>query len=71
VASTPAHFWNPAYFSVKLIIAATVAWVSIVSLIPLLLLLGRAVPSFQPTEEAVAAAHMAEVVDLATDMDQP
>jgi hypothetical protein len=36
--------WNPAYPGVRVIFAVTVAWVSVVSLVPLLFLLYRTVP---------------------------
>lgn len=43
-ASISARFWNPAYPGVRVIFAVTVAWVSVVSLVPLLFLLYRTVP---------------------------
>ena len=43
-ASISARLWNPAYPSVRVIFAVTVAWVSVVSLVPLLFLLYRTVP---------------------------
>jgi hypothetical protein len=43
-ASISARLWNPAYPGVRVIIAVTVAWVSVVSLVPLLFLLYRTVP---------------------------
>jgi hypothetical protein len=50
VASTPVHFWNPTHFWVKVIIAATIFWVLLVSLIPLAALMVRLVPSFSPED---------------------
>jgi hypothetical protein len=46
-ASISARFWNPAYPAVRVIFGITVAWASIVSLLPLLLLLIRTVPGLQ------------------------
>jgi hypothetical protein len=43
-ASISARLWNPAYPGVRAIFAVTVAWVSVVSLVPLLFLLYRTVP---------------------------
>jgi hypothetical protein len=44
VASSPARFWNPTNLEVQWVIFSIVIWVSTVSLIPILLLLARAVP---------------------------
>ena len=53
IASTSARFWNPANLGVQWVIFSTVIWVSMVSLIPVLLLLARAVPDFgQPRLKA-------------------
>jgi hypothetical protein len=50
VASSSAGFWNPAHPAVQLVIFSTTIWVSLVSLIPIMLLLARAVPDFgQPS----------------------
>lgn len=46
VASSSTSFWNPANLGVQWVIFSIVIWVSIVSLIPILLLLARAVPDF-------------------------
>lgn len=46
VSITPAHFWNTTHFWVRVVIVATIFWVLVVSLIPLLVLLLRAVPVF-------------------------
>lgn len=61
VATSLAGFWNPMYQERRWIIYATVTWVSLVPLLPLWLLLGRAVPSFvspgahgPPDEQALA-----------------
>ena len=43
-AGISARLWNPAYPGVRVIFAVTVAWVSVVSLVPLLFLLYRTVP---------------------------
>jgi hypothetical protein len=43
-ASISARLWNPAYPGMRVIFAVTVAWVSVVSLVPLLFLLYRTVP---------------------------
>jgi hypothetical protein len=55
VAGSPARFWNPTSLGVQWVIFSIVIWVSIVSLIPILLLLARAVPDFgqQPLEVEV------------------
>jgi formate hydrogenlyase subunit 3/multisubunit Na+/H+ antiporter MnhD subunit len=45
-AASPAFFWNPAHAIVKVLAFLTVVWASF-SLIPVLLLTGRAVPAFQ------------------------
>lgn len=44
----PAGFWDPARLDVKAVALGTVIWISLVPLTPLLLLTGRAVPSFAP-----------------------
>ncbi len=46
VASSSAGSWNPAYPGVQLVTFLTAIWVSVVSLIPILLLVARAVPDF-------------------------
>ncbi len=45
-AASPIGFWNPAHASVKAVAFATVIWISLVSLVPVLLLTWRAVPAF-------------------------
>lgn len=50
VASSSASFWNPVNPIVQLVIFSTVIWVSLASLMPIMLLLARAVPDFgQPS----------------------
>jgi hypothetical protein len=50
VASSSAGFWNPTHPAVQLIIFSTAIWVSLISLMPIMLLLARAVPDFgQPS----------------------
>jgi hypothetical protein len=59
-ASWTARDWNPAYPLVRLVIAATVVWVSIVSLVPILLLLARTSPDFakeHPTDDPNSSQH--------------
>jgi MFS family permease len=46
-ASISARFWNPAYPGIRVIFAVTVAWGSVISLVPLLFLLARTVPGLQ------------------------
>ena len=50
VAISSASFWYPVHVAVRLIIASTLLWVSLGPLIPLWLLLGRAVPPFGQPE---------------------
>jgi hypothetical protein len=47
IASISASFWNPAYPGIRVIFAVTVAWGSVISLVPLLFLLARTVPGLQ------------------------
>jgi hypothetical protein len=50
VASSSTGSWNPAYPAVQLVIFSTAIWISLVSLMPIILLLARAVPDFgQPS----------------------
>jgi hypothetical protein len=51
VASTSAHFWNSSHLAVKAVALLTVIWISMVSLLPLVLLTGRTVPEFAPRVE--------------------
>lgn len=46
-ATISAHFWNPNYTDIRIIFGVTVAWESIVSLVPLVLLLFRTVPGLE------------------------
>jgi hypothetical protein len=46
VGNSSASFWNPASPETRLVIIFTVVWISLVSLVPLLLLLVRAIPDF-------------------------
>jgi hypothetical protein len=58
-AAISARWWNPAYPGVRTIFAVTAVWVSVVSLVPLLFLLYRTVPSLSkplPDGEAEPAA---------------
>jgi len=43
-SAVSAHYWNPAYTGTRVIFGVTVAWVSVASLLPLMLLLFRTVP---------------------------
>jgi hypothetical protein len=54
-ASWPADEWNPAYPLVRLVIGATVVWVSMVTFVPIFLLLARTIPDFA-TEHRKATA---------------
>lgn len=46
IATSPSSFWYPIDWRVRAIIIGTATWVSVVSLIPLVVLLGSAVPPF-------------------------
>jgi cellobiose-specific phosphotransferase system component IIC len=46
VATSPSSFWYPIDWKVRSIIIGTATWVSVASLIPLVFLLGSAVPPF-------------------------
>lgn len=45
-ASWPADEWNPTYPLVRLVIGVTVVWVSVVTFVPIFLLLARTIPGF-------------------------
>jgi hypothetical protein len=50
-ATTAAHFWASSHLAVKAVALLTVIWISMVSLLPLVLLTGRTVPEFAPRAE--------------------
>ena len=54
-ASLAARDWNPTSLWVRLIIAATVVWVSMASLVPILLLLARTSPDFETKHSGTPA----------------
>jgi hypothetical protein len=54
VASSAAHFWHGTYVDIKIVAAATVLWMSLVALFPVVLLTGIVVPAFPEVPQSPA-----------------